>query len=46
MSQNIIEIKNLEKSFEKQQILKNILSVYRKTVYMGFWGRTEQENPL
>lgn len=34
MSQNIIEIKNLEKSFKKQQILKNItLSIPENCVY-------------
>lgn len=46
MSQNIIEIKNLQKSFKKQQVLKNIsLSIPENCVY-GFSGRTEQENPL
>ena len=34
MSQNIIEIKNLEKSFKKQQVLKNIsLSIPENCVY-------------
>ena len=34
MSQNIIEIKNLQKSFKKQQVLKNIsLSIPENCVY-------------